>query len=231
MSEVRLQGTGSFLDDGRTDILEDLSRVRWQVVLRTFGNDHATLIRMLVDWWITHDPSHNWVLEGGPSFKLPGTGMTGGDQCDAVFCRGAQAVGILEVEGTRHKYTIQKVRRYFQSPDPTLKDLRFAVVVLYRCEPRGGRVKASPCAASPASIAAACDVSASCPLHDPYLVAVEKEWVLGLTGIRARNPYYSGQVHKIRGSWFRGSNSIAEIDLLRTGGVDAVRGFGRTTRA
>ncbi len=219
------------MDGGRTDILGDLSRVRWQVALRTFGNDHATLIGMLVDWWITRDPSNNWVLEGGPSFQLPGTGMTSGGQCDAVFCRGEQAVGILEVEGTRHKYTIQKVGRYFQSPDPTLKDLRFAVVVLYRCELRGGRVKAFPCAASPASIAAACDESVSCPLHDLYLVAVEKKWVPGLTGIRTRNPYYSGQVHKIRGSWFRGGKSIAEIDLLRTGGVDAARRLGRTTRA
>lgn len=216
------------MDDGSTDILGDLSRVRWQVAQRTFGNDHATLIGLLVDWWITRDPSRNWVLEGGPSFKLPGTGMAGGGQCDAVFGRAEQAVGILEVEGTRQEYTIRKVDSYFQSPDPTLKDLRFAVVVLYCCKPQG-RVKAFQCAASPKSIDAARKVSASHPSHDLFLVSVEKKWVPGLTGIRARNPYYSGQVHKIHGSWFRGGASMSEIDLLRTGGADAIGGSRCTT--
>src|SRR5262245_32998390 len=89
-------------------LLESLTAAPWMVAARTIGNDHATLIGLLVHWWIINQPQTRWVIESGPSFGYHEKGI-GGGMCDAIFCEGAEAVGILEVEGIRSVYTAQKI--------------------------------------------------------------------------------------------------------------------------
>ena len=48
--------------------LERLAKVPWLVAARTFGNDHATLLGLLVHWWIAEQPNTHTALEGGPGF-------------------------------------------------------------------------------------------------------------------------------------------------------------------
>ncbi len=48
------------------NMLECLRNVRWDTVANTYGSSHATLIGLLVDWWIssdsdTHPPDRSYV--------------------------------------------------------------------------------------------------------------------------------------------------------------------------
>src|SRR3954468_15401679 len=99
--------------------VDDFESVRWHVARRAYGNAHATLIGLLVDWWVSRDKNRNRVLEGGPSFNPPGTGLVGRGQCDAILCADSKAVGVLEVEGaSRQEYTARKLGAFFASRDP-----------------------------------------------------------------------------------------------------------------
>ncbi len=114
-----------------TNLLGSLQHVRWQTAFRTFGNDHATLIGLLVDWWISGDPAQRWALEGGPSFGFRPRTEQGNGQCDAAFGEGTQNAGILEVEGTRHAWTIEKIGRFFAAEYPEFATLRFGIFLAY----------------------------------------------------------------------------------------------------
>ena len=116
-------------------LLNGLKNVRWNIAAKTFGNNHATLIGLLVQWWIDSCPEMPQVLEAGPSHGHFKNGV-GGGMCDAVFCDNSNAVGILEVEGTRYPHTFEKIGKFFNNPS-AYPDLRFAVVVLYPTGPKG----------------------------------------------------------------------------------------------
>jgi len=73
-------------------LLESLTSAPWLVAVRTIGNDHATLIGLLVHWWIMSQLQTRWVIESGPSFGYHEKGI-GGGMCDAIFCEGAEAGG------------------------------------------------------------------------------------------------------------------------------------------
>jgi len=49
------------------ELLSKIKEARWETVIRTFGNDHSTLIGVLVDWWISLDRSNHTALESGPT--------------------------------------------------------------------------------------------------------------------------------------------------------------------
>ena len=106
---------------------------RWHVAARTIGNDHSTLIGLLIDWWTSMDPEHHWALEGGPGNGLPEGGGRG--QRDALFCRGLAPIGVLEVEG--YRYAIEKIGSFFEAHYPELKPLEFGLLLLYNYEPKG----------------------------------------------------------------------------------------------
>src|SRR6266704_2860222 len=112
---------------------EDFYSVRWHVAERTYGNDHSTLIGLLVDWWVSRDAT-NSVLEGGPSCNPRRTGLMGRGHCDALFCRNAKPVGVLEVEGCGNPKagdvekkaieTAKKLGRFFASADDNYSQLK-----------------------------------------------------------------------------------------------------------
>jgi hypothetical protein len=67
-----------------TQIFSQLDKVRWHIAEKTFGNDHSTLIGLLVDWWISMSPKTHFALEGGPAIGAGPQEHRG--QCDALFC-------------------------------------------------------------------------------------------------------------------------------------------------
>lgn len=113
-------------------IFESLSAVRWPVASHTYGNSHASLIGLLVEWWISLSPDCHTALDGAPSH---GKGNAG--QADAVFCRHEEPVGVLEVEGTDHLKKLKSIVKYFDTARPELKSIWFGVLVLYRTAPKG----------------------------------------------------------------------------------------------
>lgn len=186
-------------------LLDSLAKARWGIARRTYGNDHATLIGLLVDWWVSVDEAKNSVLEGSPLFDLSDncTGKKG--HCDAVLCHGNNAVGVVEVEGVRQKYTAEKVGSLLASTGIDLKTVRFGILLLYQSGPRGhGPKKNFPRAASLEALTAVAQLSAERPDRDFIVIELEKQIEHSLRGIRAISPYYCGRVSKVHASWYRG---------------------------
>ncbi len=169
---------------------------RWHVAARTIGNDHSTLIGLLIDWWTSMDPEHHWALEGGPGNGLPEGGGRG--QRDALFCRGLAPIGVLEVEG--YRYAIEKIGSFFEAHYPELKPLEFRLLLLYNYEPKGrGEQRHLPPAATKETLRKVSDVSAEHPAKSILVIALNKRYARQSEGIRARSEYYFAEPVKIDG--------------------------------
>jgi hypothetical protein len=66
------------------NLLNSLKDTKWDVAAKTYGNNHATLIGLLVDWWISLAPAIHRAIESGPSYGHFKKGV-GGGMCDAIF--------------------------------------------------------------------------------------------------------------------------------------------------
>lgn len=195
------------------DLLERLKAARWYVAARTIGNDHSTLVGLLVDWWITLGPGDHWVLEGGPGNGYTEAGARG--QCDALFCRGSEAVGVLEVEGSRYVHTVRKLGSFFAARIPEYATLRFGVLVVYTYEPEGiGQDRRLPVAVTPETLREVEAVTRTYPDHAVAVVTVDKRYVRQKSGLRARNEYYFGEPNQIRGLLYRGGRQVGSESFL-----------------
>lgn len=191
-----------------------LAAARWTTASRTYGNNHATLIGVLVDWWISQDTSYNWVLESGPAVRLPGTGARERRHCDAIFGRGRDAVGVLEVEGMRQSLTAAKIGHYFNSTDDDFAGLKFAILVCYSCGatgPADERIfRLNQLEEARAQLAS---VSKSSSDRDLYLVVVQKVPDKDVCSIR-QGKYYCGRVSTVQAYWYRAGVKIREKFLF-----------------
>jgi len=191
--------------------LRSLKKVRWDTAVQTYGNNHSTLIGLLVNWWISQSAKHR-VLEGGPTNGYSRKGVRG--QCDALLCDGETPVGVLEVEGTRHESTVKKIGTFFNAIRPEFRKLSFGILLFYAYEPVGsGRRKIFP---KPFDSDAKKEVKAISKKHPnkPIIViSVEKKYQQKDEGVRSWNPYYKGQVAKIYGSVFMNGKAILSLSL------------------
>ncbi len=121
----------------QSGLLEELTKASWSTAFRTYGNDHATLIGLLVDWWISREPRGRWALEGGPSFGYRARSVRGGGQCDAILGEGELSIGLVEVEGFRYEYTLEKMGRFFEAEYDDLSSLQFGIFLAYPTDPTG----------------------------------------------------------------------------------------------
>lgn len=198
-------------------LISDLATVDWGVAVNTYGNDHSTLIGLLVKWWICGRTGHYWAVEGGPSFGRHTRGTSGGGQCDAVLCKDEAAVGVVEVEGTRPVYTIEKVGKFFGSDYEDLHSLEFAIILVYAYAPigRGDKRHFEQCATAKV-LDAIRIVSAKYPTKDVVLITLEKTYSRPPAGIRCRTEYYCGAPDTIRGFLFRaGHESESQVYYSR----------------
>lgn len=186
-----------------TGLLDSLKSAQWSTAGRTFGNSHATLIGLLVQWWIALEPTAHYVLESGPSFAYHRKGI-GGGLCDAVFCEGPDAVGILEVEGTRGIYTVQKLEKFFASPMEDLDGLQFAILLLYAYQPVGrGQARTLAPTHTAEIVQEVLRVSSAFPEISIAMITLDKHFERRPLGIRARNEYYWGKVSVINGFLYK----------------------------
>ena len=118
------------------ELLESLCLVRWHTAMRTYGNDHATLVGLLTDWWIGLDSSSNWVIDSGPAFGHRARGQGRGN-CDLLLGHEGNAVGVVEVEGTRFSWCVEKIGHFFRAENPVFSHLRFGIILIYPVEPSG----------------------------------------------------------------------------------------------
>jgi len=182
-------------------LLKYLQNVRWHVAGKTFGNDHATLIGLLVDWWISLSPATHTALESGPSNGYSRKGMRG--QCDALLCNNELPVGVLEVEGSRYLYTAKKIGSFFATRYPELKSLQFGILVLYTYESVGrGKDRYLPSSEDADTLQEVQSLTGKFPDKSVVVISIDKQYVRQCSGIRAQTEYYFGEPSKIQGRLF-----------------------------
>jgi hypothetical protein len=195
------------------NLLHELKRVNWDTAFRTYGNDHSTLIGLLVDWWITGG-SHRWALEGGPSIGRTREGDRDRRVCDAILGQGDKSLGVLEVEGTRHLETIEKIGRYFCSSQEDLAALQFGLFLGYRPAAVGrGAERAVMSLPIESWAKAARGIADRYPGREIVLLGLEKEWRREQHGLRSRSEYYQCRPVRVWGLSVREGVASAPLEL------------------
>jgi hypothetical protein len=209
------------------NLLQDLQSAKWNIVVNTIGSSHATLIGVLVDWWISMDLGSHYALDGGPSNGYSGTGIRG--QCDALFCEREQSAGVLEptgvleVEGSKPQYTAKKIGLYFSAKYTELKSLCFGILILYAYEPNGRGDKRCYSDVETENKATFLEVEQITSKNnnkdkDIVLITIDKNYVRQNNGIRARTEYYFGEPSKIKGHLYRSGRRIDSKVLYASAG-------------
>jgi len=192
-----------------------LGKARWHVAARTFGNNHATLIGILVDCWVSADPAHS-ALEGAPSFKKRGTRTSGSGICDALLCEAGRPVGLVEVEGGKKEEVVQKVGHYFEAQYDDLSSLEFAVCLFYAYAPAGrGLRREYPLPADKDVIGTVIEVSRQHPTKLLAVIELHKSFGRSLSGIRARSEYYSGHLSRVQATVYRAGEPQCSATLFQ----------------
>ncbi len=190
------------------NLLNNLSTAQWLVAAKTFGNNHATLIGLMVNWWITAASETHWVLESGPSFGYRPNGE-GGGLCDALLCEGNSVLGVLEVEGTRGKYTAEKIGYFFAAELEHYTTLKFAILLLYSYSPTGkGVSRTMQPARNPETFDEVCRVSALYPEKSIVVITIDKIYERPTEGIRKRSEYYFSKPSVITGYLFQQGQEV-----------------------
>jgi hypothetical protein len=180
-------------------IFESLAAARWEVPRRTYGSSHATLIGILVDWWISLDLESHTVFDGAPSH---GKGNVG--QGDALFCRGQKPIGVLEAEGTTPVVKLTSIVKYFETSRPELQSVSFGVLLLYSYEARGsGASRQYRPAADSAILELARKATEEHPTQAIIVITIDKQFMRFIEGVRSLSEYYSGTTSKVTGILFR----------------------------
>src|SRR5258708_14182667 len=196
------------------ELLGSLENVRWHTALRTFGNNHATLVGLLVDWWISSG-EHRWALESGPSFGYRSRDEGGGGQCDAILVEGESSRGVVEVEGSRHVYTIDKIGKYFAAEYQDLKSLEFGLFLAYTytIQGRGNERKIIPLPIDEL-IEAGKIMTSKRYGKQLVILTLDKVWDPQKSGPRARTEYYWGRPDQILGVLIKDGREIERHSIV-----------------
>jgi hypothetical protein len=197
------------------NLLNALTTARWDVAFRTYGNAHATLIGLLVDWWVSGDLQRRWVLEGGPTNGYGEPGIRG--QCDALLGLDGEPVGVVEVEGTRYALTARKIGTFFEGSSPELAPIRFGLLLLYAYDAVGsGAQREFPSPAVPEALAEVRRVTKRHPTKPLLIITLDKTYRRIHAGLRARNEYYKGEPSRIQGLLYENGQERARLVLKIT---------------
>ena len=199
--------------------LEMMKEIDWEVAMKTFGNNHSTLIGLIVSWWIMGDPDTRTALDSGPSFGHRGRNEGGGGACDAVLLQDHVAKGIVEVEGSRYERTIEKIGKYFEAEYDHLKTLEFGILLAYSIGPEGRgderRIKSPP---KHEILSRVKEVTSR--YHDKAIAVVilDKEFERITEGLRSKSEYYCCTPQKIDGYLVKEGKIVDECTFA-AGGV------------
>uniref|UniRef100_A0A7V3J9G2 Uncharacterized protein n=1 Tax=candidate division CPR3 bacterium TaxID=2268181 RepID=A0A7V3J9G2_UNCC3 len=183
-------------------LMESLKNVRWDVADKTYGNNHSTLIGLLVEWWISLSPGTNRVLEGGPT-----NGYKKRGHCDALLCEYDTPQGVLEVEGTYYKKTVQKIGTFFSAKREEFRSLSFGIVLFYSysLEGRGDNKRFI------GPIVPKEEIKKITKKHPEKLIiaiTISKKFNKQHSGVRSWNNYYQGELDKIESYLFSKGKEI-----------------------
>ena len=195
-------------------ICDSLKDVRWHVAAASYGSNHATLIGLLVDWWISLDTERHGALDSGPTHGYHEKGI-GSHRCDALFLTTDNSdmpmkpVGLLEVEGSYGQETADKIGRFFKPGYQDLNSLEFAILLLYEGMPitnkeDGKKEKDFIFPKAKETIEKVKEVSAKNPEKSIIVMILEKAYRKQQKDtIRYRSEYYFGEMEKVEGYLYK----------------------------
>ena len=200
-------------------IFNSLSTVDWDTAIHTYGNDHSTLIGLLVQWWIKLSPNDNFALDGCPTCgknDKEEPGVYG----DALLCTGTSASGILEVEGTKTVDTIKKIGRFFGSKKEELKTLDFAILLLYDYWLEGRGIERDYIEhtkiAKESVVKNLSKISAQHTGKTIILITLEKRYERQHRNVRSLSEFYFGTPDFIEGSLYFNGECIKRKDFYQS---------------
>ena len=191
-------------------IFNSLKKNNWEVVARTYGNNHSTLIGLLVNWWISLSPKHT-AIESGPTNGYKNAGERG--QCDALFCSNEVSLGLLEVEGTRIPSTLNKIQYFFNPGNnrSDLKSLEFAIFFIYNYEPKGkGKERKFTRVITEDIRNQIQEITQNNSNKYIILIGLDKIYMRKVHGVRKYNDYYKGTPSCITGELFQNGRQISK---------------------
>ncbi len=191
--------------------LAELGNADWSVAFRTYGNDHSTLIGLIVSWWIGLDKVKHEALDGGisrPTSAMGGSAKRG--HCDAILLESNRAVGVLEVEGTRFEQTLIKMCDFLN--DKKL-GLEFGIFLAYRTTAKGRQRHRH---VQPLADEIDGWVEKMKPLPAGkriFLLGLEKIWTPDVVGIRTESGYYKCSPREVWGIELPGGHATDRVVL------------------
>ncbi len=187
------------------NLLKSLKNAKWEVAFKTFGNDHATLIGLIVSCWVLSKSKEvRFALDSGLTFGYR-KNFKGGGVCDAVLAEGNIAKGIVEVEGVgKYRTTVEKIGKYFtEGVYPQFKNLEFAILLVYPFGPsgRGQNRQVPPIPTENILKLAKENLSSQYPDKILVILILEKEFkrITDESNFRSRNEYHQCTPTKIVG--------------------------------
>ncbi len=187
---------------------------RGETVFHTFGNNHYSLIGLLVDWWVSSGPQRD-VLEAPPWYASK---ADKGLPSDAVLMENGVCRGIVEVEGTNYSKAIDRMLKYIV-PENRFWRMDFGVFLAYPTKrkyleeslPIDDFVKKGKAVTKDHQIQLA-------------VLVLDKIWEEQTQGPRARGPqgqknyehvYYNGTPSRLTGTLIENGEEITERCLFR----------------
>uniref|UniRef100_A0A7C3Z3Q7 Uncharacterized protein n=1 Tax=candidate division WOR-3 bacterium TaxID=2052148 RepID=A0A7C3Z3Q7_UNCW3 len=198
------------------NLLESLKNASWEVALKTYGNDHSTLIGLIVSWWVL-SKRNRFALEGGPSFGYRKRGEGRGN-CDALLLEGDEAKGVVEVENwDNYQKVINKIGKFFTPEYEELKSLEFGILLVYPIGPsgRGNNRRVPEPPADLVDYAKGLTSNSNHPSKTLILLILEKKFERIMSGTRRRNPYYQCTPQKIEGYLIKDGKIIKQETLAQ----------------
>ncbi len=196
------------------NLLESLIKNgNWEVAFKTFGNNHNTLIGLIVEWWTLSYPNR-YALEPGISYRQ---GVKGAGRCDAILVENHTPKGIVEVQGVRtYRKAIERMENYFNpnSRDKIYNKLEFGILLVYPTEPSlEGRIFGDPKIPENNILQSIKDFSQryNKTLLTLILLILEKKFEKNCPEIRRRNTFLQISPIKIKGYLIRNTKNGVEI--------------------
>jgi hypothetical protein len=189
------------------ELIDELSKVCWSTAFKTRGNDHATLIGLIVAWWVQNG-SRYYALESAPTVGELRNGSKDGHACDAILVQNNISKCLLEVEGTRYTETLWKMQKYFTSAQKDLETLMSGIFVGYatKASGRGEKREVTPLPWE-LWIKIANEISRNCDDKEIIIVGIEKKWEPTTKGPFARSPYYQCAPYQVWAVSVRGNTT------------------------
>jgi len=108
-------------------LLKNLEHINWNIAARTYGNNDATLVGLIIEWWNSMREDH-WAMDGAPGcYEGPNS-----IHCDTILFEGGNTFITVEVEGTNPLNKLKTLEGYFKPTREGLKPPKIAMLLLSR---------------------------------------------------------------------------------------------------